>query len=96
MPEATALTPSMEFYRRELERQRDLLRDIWRWYLGPFIPGLVVFVWGSVRHVKGGQWVKAVPFGVLCVVFFWFVGRLNRRAADKLQRQIEELRGLST
>jgi len=95
VPEAMALTPCVEFHRRELERQRDLLRDIWRWYLLPFVPGLVVFVWGSVRHVTGGQWVNAAPFAVLCAMFFVFVGRLNRRAADKLQRQIDELEGMA-
>jgi hypothetical protein len=35
-----ALANCMEFYRGELVRQRDFLRGIWRWYLGPMIPGL--------------------------------------------------------
>ena len=95
VPEAMAVTPCVEFHRRELERQRDLLRDIWRWYLLPFVPGLAVFVWGSARHVEGGRWVNALPFLVLCVVFFGFVGRVNRRAADRLQRQIDELQGIT-
>ncbi|MCP5111057.1 MAG: hypothetical protein GY953_09500, partial [bacterium] len=33
---------SIEFHRQELERQRDLLRSIWRWYLLPLVPGMVV------------------------------------------------------
>jgi hypothetical protein len=43
LPADLAFTASLEFHRRELVRQRDLLRSVWRWYLGPLIPGLAVF-----------------------------------------------------
>ena len=42
--ETAGLLGSIEFRRRELVRQRDLLRSVWRWYIGPCIPGLVVLV----------------------------------------------------
>jgi hypothetical protein len=32
-----------DFHRGELVRQRDALRGIWRWYLGPLVPGLLVY-----------------------------------------------------
>ena len=35
------------FHRDELARQRDLLRDTWRWYLCPLIPGLAVLTIGA-------------------------------------------------
>src|SRR5579863_2413420 len=42
VPAESGRESCVAFHRRELERQRDLLRGIWRWYLGPLVPGLVV------------------------------------------------------
>lgn len=79
------------FYRRELERQRDLLRGIWKWYLGPLVPGLALFViWGIVTAPPVRRWFPE-SYAVFCVALFWGIGRLNRRAACRLDRQIEEL-----
>jgi hypothetical protein len=82
----------LQFHRRELERQRDLLQNIWRWYLGPMIPGLLVIILAGLRD-KGA---KAHPtfvivYMIVCSLFFYGVGRLNQRAARRLQRQIEQL-----
>src|ERR1035437_9119581 len=52
---ARALTASLEFPRRELVRQRDLLRSVWRWYIGPIVPGLVVFSAGILPHRVAGM-----------------------------------------
>ena len=82
----------LEFHRRELERQRDLLRSIWRWYLGPMIPGLLVVVIGGLRvsHSPRHTWFTII-YLVLCALFFYGVGLLNQRGARRLQRQIDEL-----
>ena len=81
------------FHRRELERQRDLLRTVWRWYILPLVPGILLFcaavIAPKVRH--GRDWWRASPFLVLMAAWFWVTGWINRRAADKLQRRIEEL-----
>jgi hypothetical protein len=45
LPEALAGS-LMEFHRAELARQRDALRSVWRWYIGPLVPGLVLFLCG--------------------------------------------------
>jgi hypothetical protein len=83
------------FHRRELERQRDLLRTVWLWYLGPLVPGILVFNLGvlgpKISPGHPAQWWRAAPFVVLMVAWFWVVIRLNRRAADRLQRTIDEL-----
>lgn len=34
------------FHRAELTRQREALRTVWRWYLAPFLPGMLVFLAG--------------------------------------------------
>ena len=82
----------LEFHRRELERQRDLLQNIWRWYLGPMIPGLLVIMLAGF-HDRGSRthtWFVIV-YLLLGALLFYGVGRLNQRAARRLQRQIEEL-----
>jgi hypothetical protein len=89
----------LSFHRRELERQRDLLLSIWSWYLGPLIPGLaLLMIGGGVArpgHLKHA-WAAVSLYLALIAVGFWFVARLNRRAAQRLQRQIDELGALST
>jgi hypothetical protein len=87
----------LEFHRRELERQRDLVRSVWSWYLGPMIPGWVILMVGMARtnpgHLRRPGLSLAVFNLVAALVFLW-IGRLNHRAARRLQRQIDELDAL--
>lgn len=81
----------LAFYRQELVRQRDALHGIWSWYLGPLVPGMVVY-WISVG-VKGGMWSWLVAVGGLALtgaVFAW-VADANKRAAATLQAEIDVL-----
>jgi len=87
-------TSCIEFYRRELERQRDLLRSIWSWYLGPFVPGMAILIaFSIVTSPPDRRWFSEV-YAVVAAAFFWGIGYLNIRAARRLQRQIEELKGM--
>ncbi len=83
------------FHRRELERQRDLLRSIGLWYLGPLVPGVVVFsvavIEPQIRPDHPADWWRALPGLAIMVAWFWFTIRLNWRAAAGLQRTIDEL-----
>jgi len=82
----------LEFHRRELERQRDLLSGIWRWYLGPMIPGLLVICVAGLRDRRGaGHTWFVIVYMVVCALFFYGVGWLNQQGARRLQRQIDEL-----
>ncbi|MCB9676233.1 MAG: hypothetical protein H6737_14015 [Alphaproteobacteria bacterium] len=69
----------------ELTRQRDLLRDVWRWYLGPLVPGLVVLPLD--REASDLWWL----YGIFAVVFAG-VHALNRMAARAIDREIGEVR----
>ena len=84
--------PSLQFYRSELERQRDLVSSVWSWYLSPMIPGLALFAISSALadHHPRNLAVLALVYGA-CVGLFVFIWRLNRRAARCLQRLIDEL-----
>jgi hypothetical protein len=101
-PADLGLSTCIDFHRKSLERQRDALRTVWTWYLLPFVPGLAVFEIGSAMN----QW-KAHPVGlghlvtsllisagIISAVFFG-VWRLNRWAAGKLQKRIDELIALN-
>jgi hypothetical protein len=96
-PANLGLTSGVEFFRRELERQRDLVKSVWRWYLGPVAPGLIVVMVGAARvnpgHSRHFGWVAAASDLFVAFVFV-FIWRLNERAARKLQRQIDELGAL--
>ena len=103
MPAGLEFRSSVEFHRKELLRQRDLLRGIWWWYLLPFVPGLFVCcLAGLERALKepdasAHQGAIVVSFGVQMVVFaLFFVGIwwLNHRGANKIQRQIDALDAL--
>ena len=95
MPEALALRTCLEFHRRELERQRDLSRDVWKWYLLPFVPGLLAVVAVTALHLPPEKWIRLLPFILLWAAMFYAVWRLNKRGADKLQRRIDELNSMS-
>jgi hypothetical protein len=79
LPADFGLVASVEFYRRELVRQRDLLRSVFNWYLGPLVPGLLLFTKGRPVMIA----INAIVFGLV-----WWV---NQRGAARLTRQIEEL-----
>jgi hypothetical protein len=85
VPEESGVPGYLDFHRRELERQRDLLRGVWWWYLGPLVPGLVVFLLGMYHGS-----LLAVDL-VLFAFVFGIIGWLNQRAARKLQREIDAL-----
>lgn len=78
--------PCAAFYRRALVRQRDLLRGVWRWYLGPLVPGMAVLLIGGL--VRSGFAVGGVLAAVFVLAVFAGVGLINHLVARELTRQI--------
>lgn len=92
MPEELGTGSSLQFYRSELERQRDLVSNVWPWYLAPVVPGLLLLAITSIVHNRQLWHVAALVFWYgLIAVFFVFVWKLNARAARRLQRMIDDL-----
>jgi hypothetical protein len=93
VPTEMGVASGLEYYRRELERQRDLLRSVWSWYLGPMVPGLVVLMVARARIAPGHLGRVALSSAVIALVFVsvWW---LNHWAARKLQSRIDELNAL--
>ncbi len=83
----------LAFYRTELERQRDLLRRVWSWYIGPLVPGAVVVWWGFAAANEYSVQFLAVK-ATLVMLFCLLAGKLNKKAAGKLQHEIDELQAV--
>jgi hypothetical protein len=92
LPADLALTDSLGFHRRELVRQRDLLRSVWWWYIGPIVPGLVVFTVGLLPHRVGAMVFYPSFFLAVLGLIVW----VNQRAAARLERKIAELDNLES
>lgn len=97
MPAGGTFEHCLGFHRRGLERQRDALENVWRWYLGPLIPGLAVFVTGTAFAapipIRYRVLTTAIMLAVVGVVF-WLVAKLNQSVSRKLQTKIDELKAL--
>jgi len=93
-PGELAWRSCLAFHRAQLERQRDALSGVWSWYLGPLIPGFATIAIAIAIPL----FHKSIPAGLLSflwvavpAVVLWWVARLNKGAAAKIQRQIDEL-----
>jgi len=85
---------SVAFYRGELEKQRDLTRDVWRrsgltfCFLGValiILPGLIL----ALRTPR--LLVNGVPFFAMLGIWFVMYHSMRKRKLRKLQREIDEL-----
>lgn len=90
--------PVLLRHRTELVRQRDALASVWLWYLLPLVPGLVLMLLGPA--IDGGwdlllrlRFADAAALALPPAFFVW-VWWINRRAAAKLTRMIDELDAL--
>jgi hypothetical protein len=79
------------FQREQLVRQHAALSTVWRWYLAPFVPGMLVLFVGQAQVLPSGQWAYGAASVGLMVTVFGLIWLLNHQAARKLARQIEEL-----
>ena len=89
VPGGAGMTAYLDFHRRELARQRDALRSVWRWYLMPLVPGLVAGMIDTALTPGGIR--AAVLSGSVCAIIFGGVWKLNDYAAGKLDKEIQAL-----
>jgi len=88
--------PLADYHRAELQRQRAALASVWRWYLAPFVPGMLVFVGGVSFAEDAGMPLLArfilfaITAGFMAVVFaaVWW---LNAQAVKTLDTLIAEI-----
>ena len=90
----------VDFHRQELMRQRDTLRSVAVWYIGPFIPGLVLMMSG--RWFQSHAPHRPIAFdhamiltaSVIVLLVWLAIWLLNQWGAERLQRRIDELDAL--
>ena len=87
MPAGLALTTSVDFYRHQLTRERDLANHPWR-YLAVFVPGVGLSLLGRSLDRPPAQTAAIAAFGI---ALFFAVAWVNRRTARKLQSEIDLL-----
>lgn len=94
-PMETSAATLVDFQRAEFVRQRDALRTVWRWYILPVVPGMVVWLIAVGIGVPIKDPVRmAIALGVTVLVVMLVFGGiilLNLLGAAHLQRQIDAL-----
>jgi glucan phosphoethanolaminetransferase (alkaline phosphatase superfamily) len=91
LPSDLGLTSALEFHRVELERQRDLLRSVWWWYLLPFTPGILVLEVGQAL-ARPERTSRIIAFSGVMFLLAVGIYALNWRAAARIQRRIDRLK----
>lgn len=96
MPGDAGLSTGLEFCRREIERQRDLLRRVLLWSFGPVLLAISAFILAlaMVGTRDRGLFPNGLPFLALVVVWIlaYFVMRVREQRG--LKREIDELNDL--
>ncbi|HLV87373.1 MAG TPA: hypothetical protein VKV39_10380 [Candidatus Sulfotelmatobacter sp.] len=92
LPDSLGASSSLHFFRAELERQRDAIRNVWPWYLAPLVPGyLMLTIAYAFTFPHFARLMGVVAFDAAMVAVFVVIWKLNQRAAGCLQRMIDEL-----
>jgi hypothetical protein len=90
----------LDFHRRELERQRDIVRGLWRWAIVPLLPVMILLfvgLWLGSPAPGRAPWLHhlpilaAVAFQLESLVLVWL---WQQHRADRLQDQIDALDAL--
>jgi hypothetical protein len=97
-PDST-VTTSLQFYRSQLEKRRDLSRHVWRRTALPFcFLGLAMMVVpGVIQSLSSPRLLwNSVPFFVILIIWFVAFSHMKNRTRAKLQREIDELRAFES
>ena len=93
MPGDAALSSGLEFYRREIERRRHLLRRILQWGFGPVLLAIGTFILAIVKMGVSDRraFTNAMPFMTLVVIWIGAYFVMRMREQRELQREIDQL-----
>jgi hypothetical protein len=90
-------TSIVAFHRAELVQVRDMLRSSWLWYIGPFVPGIVLITLGRIfqvhppgRTIQTDYLIIALATMIVAMVFV-LVAIFNLLRAHWIQKRIDEL-----
>ena len=79
------------YYRARLVREEHMLARVGRWYLAPFVPGLLLFLLGQAKASGMGGSLVFLLVAALQLLVFGGIWILNRRAAAMLRARIARI-----
>ncbi len=92
IPQDATLVEYVRCHRAELTRQRDLLRSAPLWYVGPILPGMVLFLAGAQENGVIGANEPPVEARLVVVVVVFSVAIVwNLYKAHTFQKEIDAL-----
>jgi Flp pilus assembly protein TadB len=93
MPGDAGLTGGLEFCRREIERQRDVLRRVLLWSFGPVLLtiGTFILALAMVSTKYRGIFPNGLPFLILIVIWVVAYFIIRFREQRELQRETDQL-----
>lgn len=92
-PPADLAADGLAWQVRELERERELLATVPRWYLGPLVPGMILFLAGPALAIGStGDALRFAGVALFQVLVGGGVWWMNRYAARALDRELADLR----
>jgi len=95
MPGDAALSTGIEFYRREIERQRAIHDRTLLWSFGPIVLTLATFILFLVM-VTRGKLSAGMPFLILVAAWFGAYFVIRMRGRRELQREIDDLKDIAS
>jgi hypothetical protein len=94
-PRPTPLSEStagyLAYYRDALVKERDLLGTVWRWYLAPGVPGLVLFPIAVSMEIGVSPAIVGASALASIGLVFAIIVLAYRHTSRKLAREIEAL-----
>jgi hypothetical protein len=92
LPVEASASACLHFYRQEVARQRDLLREAASWHIAAFLPGVILLFIGTSMKVPDRIGIAIlIASATLAAAVLAVVSALNAREANRLQRELEGL-----
>jgi hypothetical protein len=93
-PAEFGVLDALKFHRRQLERQRDAGRGVWRWLPLLFVPGHVMLFVSFFVEITPIPWGKIIFIAVVIVFGTWIAIVMAERGARRIQKEIDALDSL--
>jgi len=93
-PAEFGVLDALKFHRRQLERQRDAGRGVWRWLPLLFVPGHVMLFMSYFFEITPIPWKGVIFAAVVIVSGTWIAIVMAEHVARRIQKEIDALDSL--
>ncbi|WBX85623.1 hypothetical protein [Sphingosinicella microcystinivorans] len=88
-PAIDGARPSIDAYRDGLRRECEALASVARWYIAPFLPGMITIYTSALLKVAPGDRPLVIALAAATALLMGWVVRLNRRGAQTISAELE-------